>query len=441
MRQTLSLPQLIARAEAGDAEAQYCLASALHGQGRAAEAASWLERAAAAGHGHALCSLGLMTLDGRGLSPDLERARALLRTGARAGSAQAAYHLAELHGFSDYPGADNALSLAWLQQAARQGFGPALRCLGFAWAAGGAWEPARALFAAAGDDGPGLHALGLCWLRGLGGAAEPGPARAAFEAALGLGETRAAHHLDGELAGIAPAPHPLPPPSAELLSATPPAAPLPEARDLLAAPRVYTRVGLYSELECDYLINLAATRVSRSLVGDPLTGGQMQDPVRTSRHFTVGPALRDLVQEALDRRIARCAGLPLANGEFLCLLNYRPGQEYKPHHDYFRREQPGSAQRLRLGGQRVQTLLVYLNEDYAGGETVFPRVDFRFRPRRGDLLHFHNVDAQGVEDELSLHAGEPVLSGEKWLASKWLRANPYPPRRFGAQGLESQAGH
>lgn len=437
MSQRVTFQQLQQLAAGGDVEAQYCLGGACYQQGRTDEALGWLERAVAAGHAQAAKSLGLLFLDGARVPRDLGRARILLELAAAHGLAEAHYHLAELHGFSAFGEVDAALSYQHLLHSARAGYGPALRVLGFAWAETERWETARCLFAAAGlaGDGPGWHALGLCWLRGLGGESNSAAALAAFQEGEARGELRS-RQQGLALAGLSPRPRPVPEPDWAALAGPPPERVLPTPTRLCAAPRIEQIGGLFSELECDYLINLAAPRVQPSMIVHPLTGVPRPDPVRSSRHLTLEPVLHDLVLERLEGRLASCAGLPASHGEFLSLLQYRPGEEYKLHYDYFNTATPGAAVNLAQGGQRVQTLLVYLNDDFGGGATAFPRAGLSITPRRGDLVHFYNTDAAGEGDRLTLHAGEPVLSGEKWLASKWVRAQGYPQRvRWGGPGL------
>jgi len=82
---------------------------------------------------------------------------------------------------------------------------------------------------------------------------------------------------------------------------------------------------------------------------------------------------------------------------------------------------PGFAEYLQKFGQRIATVLIYLNEDYAGGETAFPKLGLNFRGATGDALFFTNVDRSGRADPLTLHAGTPPTSGEKWVLSQWIR--------------------
>ena len=103
-------------------------------------------------------------------------------------------------------------------------------------------------------------------------------------------------------------------------------------------------------------------------------------------------------------------------GEPLQILRYRPGQEFKPHRDCTE----------DVANQRILTMLIYLNEDYSGGETFFLKTGLKVRGRRGDALLFRNADDNGAPDMDTLHAGLPVQSGEKYLASRWIWR-----RRFG----------
>jgi len=121
----------------------------------------------------------------------------------------------------------------------------------------------------------------------------------------------------------------------------------------------------------------------------------------------------------IEARIAALLQWPVENGEGLQILRYRPGAEYKPHYDYFDPAQPGTASVLRRGGQRLASLVMYLNTPLRGGATTFPDVGLEVMPARGNAVFFSYERPH--PDTRTLHSGAPVLEGEKWVATKWLR--------------------
>ena len=125
------------------------------------------------------------------------------------------------------------------------------------------------------------------------------------------------------------------------------------------------------------------------------------------------------VIERVERRIAALVNWPVENGEGLQILNYQPGAEYKAHHDYFDPAQPGTPTILKRGGQRVGTLVMYLNTPEGGGATTFPDVGLEVAPVRGNAAFF-SYDRPHA-DTRTLHGGAPVTAGEKWVATKWMR--------------------
>jgi len=130
----------------------------------------------------------------------------------------------------------------------------------------------------------------------------------------------------------------------------------------------------------------------------------------------------DLVRR-LEARIGRLLRWPVENGEGLQVLHYLPGSEYKPHYDYFDPAQAGTAALTRRGGQRVATLIIYLNQPQRGGATTFPDLGLEVLPRGGQALFF--VYDRPHPSTRTLHGGAPVWEGEKWIATKWLREREF----------------
>jgi prolyl 4-hydroxylase len=183
-------------------------------------------------------------------------------------------------------------------------------------------------------------------------------------------------------------------------------------------PRVVVFGGLLSDEECEQLIAQATPRLARSLTVATKTGGEEVNADRTSNGMFFQRGENDLIRR-IEARIARLVNWPVENGEGLQVLHYTPGTEYKPHYDYFDPSEPGTPTILRRGGQRVGTLVMYLGEPEKGGGTVFPDVHLEVAPKRGNAVFFSYERAH--PSTRTLHGGSPVLAGEKWIATKWLR--------------------
>ncbi|MBK6006961.1 2OG-Fe(II) oxygenase [Ramlibacter ginsenosidimutans] len=187
---------------------------------------------------------------------------------------------------------------------------------------------------------------------------------------------------------------------------------------VMADPRVVVFGGLLSDEECEQLVALAKPRLARSLTVATKTGGEEVNADRTSNGMFFQRGENDLVRR-IEQRIARLVNWPEENGEGLQILHYQPGTEYKPHYDYFDPAEPGTPTILRRGGQRVATIVMYLAEPEQGGGTVFPDVHMEVAPKRGNAVFFSYVRPHPSTH--TLHGGSPVLAGEKWIATKWLR--------------------
>jgi prolyl 4-hydroxylase len=192
----------------------------------------------------------------------------------------------------------------------------------------------------------------------------------------------------------------------------------------LNAPRVVLFGGLLSDEECDEIVRLSRGKLARSSVVNAATGAYDVHPDRTSEgtHFQRGE--NELIRR-VERRISELISYPVENGEPIQILYYQPGAEYKPHFDFFDPALPGNDKVLAMGGQRVSTLVMYLNDVEAGGSTIFPEVGLDVLPRRGNAVYFAYTTPDGQLDRRTLHGGSPVTSGEKWIATKWLRQREY----------------
>ncbi|KZV53826.1 hypothetical protein F511_00092 [Dorcoceras hygrometricum] len=203
-------------------------------------------------------------------------------------------------------------------------------------------------------------------------------------------------------------------------------------------PRAFVYHNFLSKEECDYLISIAEPKMEKSTVVDSDTGKSKDSRVRTSS----GTFLRrgqDKIVRNIEKRIADFTFIPVEHGEGLQILHYEVGQKYEPHYDYFMDDY-----NTKNGGQRVATVLMYLSDVEEGGETVFPAAKgnvssvpwwnelsecgkggLSVKPKRGDALLFWSMTPDATLDPSSLHGGCPVIKGNKWSSTKWMRVHEY----------------
>lgn len=402
---------LTERARQGDADAQYALAAFLSQSGKREEADYWLKSAADNG-----CADALYTMATRRLykSEYASEAAAQLSIAANRGSAPAIRLLGVMSVLGLGVPKDENQALVDVFNLAIAGEAGAMReiaCLlalhdinndniGSLSASAGQKDPVGAAFAlaraAAGRPGGDLTGCGALL-------AQVRYPRMAQLAASVFGGTPAVVNWENVRAK---------------LSLETPQLPLPVR--ISTSPDVVVFRGAAAPEICEYLIAHSASRLGPSLVYDPAVARMIRDPLRTSATVSLSPIELDLALIVINRLMANAAGCDDDHGEFLSVLRYAPGQLYRPHFDCI---PPGSD--LDRNGQRKSTALLYLNDDYVGGETHFTEVDLKFRGRRGDILVFSNLAGDGGLDRSSRHAGLPVISGTKWLASKWLRTKKF----------------
>ena len=346
-----------------DPHALYQSALALFGQGRYAEGAQQLGQAAQAGHLSAMSLLGAQLLSGRAIAPDPVAGIRMIMAAAERGGGYACAQAGALCAAGASGSADWPRALDYLQRAAELGFTPAQ-------------EQLRLLAGGGGEAGNGARHSD--W-----------------------GRLRRAVSLDAWRK-------------------------TPEPRVLSEAPLIRAYDQVFPPEVCDWIIARGRGRLAPAQVFDSVTGGAMRhaDRRNSAAEFIIADV--DLVLLAVRERLAAAAGLDVANMEGPQLLHYAIGETFAPHHDFLDAEKEGYARDIAFRGQRVATCLIYLNEDLEGGETDFPLLGLRHRGRRGDVLVFMNVDAEGQPDPRTQHAGLPPTAGEKWVLSQWVRNRPPP---------------
>ncbi|BAQ08597.1 2OG-Fe(II) oxygenase [Bacillus sp. OxB-1] len=177
----------------------------------------------------------------------------------------------------------------------------------------------------------------------------------------------------------------------------------------LEEPLVVVLGNVLSNEECDELIRLSKDKIKRSKIGTT----REENELRTSSGMFIEESENELVAR-IETRISSIMNIPIEHGEGLQILQYTPGQQYKAHYDFF-------SSTSKVTNNRISTLVMYLNDVEQGGETFFPKLNFSVTPKKGMAVYFEYFYTDPHLNELTLHGGAPVITGEKWVATQWMR--------------------
>lgn len=396
--------------------AAFARALALLQQGDAEQAFALTADAAARGYPPARLQLARMRLHGIGTAADVSTAVRELLACEAAGDATASYLLATIAVGGVALPRDPAINQR-LQRALSAGVVPALRAAAIHFGRKPAAEDqalCEQLLRDAGDRGDLVcSALLLARLQ---------QAERAEAAILDALQAR----LDA--AGMAPlpmfdAPLPQQPPGPSRHLDVSDALFRSQSQLLHQHPEIHCIDGLLSADECRLLMLSAMPHLRRSRTWDASAATTEAREIRTSSDASFDPVMEDLALRLVQLRMCAAAGLDLAHAERLIVLHYLPGQEYRPHRDYLTTSAL-AADRPQAGNRR-RTICAYLCPTAAGGATGFPLQGIEVAPAPGRAVVFDNLAADGTPEPDSQHAGTPVVEGEKWLATLWLRQGRY----------------
>ncbi|MDR6550754.1 2OG-Fe(II) oxygenase [Paenibacillus qinlingensis] len=176
----------------------------------------------------------------------------------------------------------------------------------------------------------------------------------------------------------------------------------------LDEPLILILDNVLSHTECDTLINLANNRLQRAKIGK----SRVVSDVRTSSNMFFEESENEWIG-VIESRVSELMNIPISHAEPMQILHYKAGEQYMPHLDYFTSE--------NVVNNRISTLVMYLNDVEKGGETYFPSLRFTVTPKKGRAVYFEYLYTDNLLNELTLHAGNPVTIGEKWVATQWMR--------------------
>ena len=378
----LNQQELLRAAAAGDPGAQFEAAMNLVQRGEADQAVTWMSRAADSGMALADAQLGIWQVMGAVAAKNPQEGLTRIDRAARSGDDIACLLRAGLSAMGTLVPHDWDAARDWLVEAARLGNLRALTQLSLLLPESYEDRNAFAARAAAADYAPARALL----------------ASTSSNAELDFDRARSA--LD--LAALA----------------TPP-----DHETILTSPRLLLSRNFLPLSWCRYICTLAEPTLKPADVHNAALGRVVLG-VRTSEHMAFGAANSDPLLAIVSHRIAAWTKTATACAEDTNVLRYRPGQEYQRHVDFFDPQIPTIWTEAARAGQRTVTVLIWLNDEYQGGETEFPLAGQTIRGAPGDALAFWNTKSDGSPDRRTVHAGLPVLRGEKWLITKWIRDRP-----------------
>jgi prolyl 4-hydroxylase len=182
---------------------------------------------------------------------------------------------------------------------------------------------------------------------------------------------------------------------------------------------IYVVRDFLSRGECEKVIAL----IDKDRVPSGLLSYNGDPEFRTSESCHL--RLADRINVQVQDKINALTGIQPEHGETIQGQRYAPGQQFKPHHDFFHPNTEYWDAMQRTGGQRTWTAMIFLNDVEAGGQTWFPEANVRVTPRQGNLLVWNNMDEYGQPNPYSIHSGMPVEAGVKYIITKWYRERPW----------------
>jgi prolyl 4-hydroxylase len=194
--------------------------------------------------------------------------------------------------------------------------------------------------------------------------------------------------------------------------------------NLYESPLVRHLPGLVSAEVCQWMIEHSRARLTRALVYDAVKAESTANQTRTNSVALFNVTNSDLVSVLIQVSICANTGQSFRQLEPLSVLHYDVGEQIIEHFDFVDPDAPSYDQQVAEYGQRILTFLLYLNEDYTGGETEMPEIGISHKGRLGEGFFFVNVFANDEPDLRTLHAGRPPIRGEKWVISQWVRSRP-----------------
>src|SRR5262249_43686351 len=187
-------------------------------------------------------------------------------------------------------------------------------------------------------------------------------------------------------------------------------------------PKIWTAEGFTTPELCAWLIGRGLGKFRPSMMFD----GQKSNflATRTCSDFAFTIVEGGIILLLLRIRVSLLTSLKTEQMEPPQIFHYALGQEIKPHYDSLYDEKHPYGRSGTYQGDRLATFLMYLNDDYDGGDLDFVKVGFCYKGRTGDAIFFASL-REGKPDRQSLHAARPVTRGETYILSQRIHDRPF----------------
>jgi prolyl 4-hydroxylase len=171
--------------------------------------------------------------------------------------------------------------------------------------------------------------------------------------------------------------------------------------------------------ECDTIIKISTNKLFESAVFEK-EGDVKNNNVRISKQCWLDN-IDDPIINNISQRIAEATKTDIKLQEQMQVVKYDENGFYTPHYDACDSTIYDHCDRMNQNmGARYITFIMYLNDDFEAGETLFPHINQKVIPQMGKGVIFYNTDEKGLILKKSLHGGLNVKNGSKWIANKWI---------------------
>jgi predicted 2-oxoglutarate/Fe(II)-dependent dioxygenase YbiX len=156
--------------------------------------------------------------------------------------------------------------------------------------------------------------------------------------------------------------------------------------------------------------------------------------VKSADIIKILPQIKDLYSDIVKNIINPFYQFNINDSELPQLLVYEPGGHYKPHYDAVAKwKNPDGTMIWKKSIDRDLSTVLFLNDDFEGGEFVFPDLRVTIRPEPGLLVCFPS-------SQYYLHKVEPVISGTRYTMVNWMTVKGFKTKAEQDKEIEDKYG-